>query len=78
VRTTLFCYIISTYVDIIGATAIKTETLCVTITIPTVMYTPDTFFVMAFTAIFVIVNPIGNVMVFLSLTEEREKRRGSE
>ena len=33
---------------------------------------------MAFTALFVIVNPIGNVMVFLSLTEDRgfdEKKR---
>jgi multiple antibiotic resistance protein len=35
------------------------------------MYTLYTFFLMAFTAIFVIVNPIGNVMVFLSLTEDR-------
>ncbi|MEA2046374.1 MAG: MarC family protein [Euryarchaeota archaeon] len=42
------------------------------------MYTAYTFFLMAFTAIFVIVNPIGNVMVFLSLTEDRdseEKKR---
>ena len=42
------------------------------------MYTVYTFFLMAFTALFVIVNPIGNVMVFLSLTEDRgfdEKKR---
>jgi len=42
------------------------------------MYTIYTFFLMAFTALFVIVNPIGNVMVFLSLTEDRgfdEKKR---
>ena len=42
------------------------------------MYTLYTFFLMVFTAIFVIVNPVGNVMVFLSLTEDRgfnEKKR---
>ncbi|MCD6456089.1 MAG: MarC family protein [Methanophagales archaeon] len=42
------------------------------------MYTLYTFFLMAFTALFVIVNPIGNVMVFISLTEDRgfdEKKR---
>ncbi len=42
------------------------------------MYTLYTFFLMAFTALFVIVNPIGNVMVFLSLTEDKgfdEKKR---
>ncbi len=42
------------------------------------MYTIYTFFLMAFTALFVIINPIGNVMVFLSLTEDRgfdEKKR---
>jgi len=42
------------------------------------MYTIYTFFLMVFTALFVIVNPIGNVMVFLSLAEDRgfdEKKR---
>ena len=36
------------------------------------MDAPYTFLLTSFTAIFVIVNPIGNVMVFLSLTEDND------